>query len=204
MEGTDEMIRRAGRLAGPGARIVKVAKPNQDMRFDVPVVGVATVEAMRAAGVTALSIDAGRTLVFDRPALAGGGRSRRDRHRGTEPLMSAPGVIRVAVVGVGHLGRHHARILAGMPGVQLGRDPRSEPSSARRTLPRACGTEVLTDLTQLPGRRRCRHDCGAHRIAPGRGAPARRGGRSGARREAAGAIRGRGRSCCWPPRATVG
>jgi DUF1009 family protein len=70
MEGTDEMIRRAGRLAGPGARIVKVAKPNQDMRFDVPVVGVATVEAMAGAGVTALSIDARRTLVFDRAALA--------------------------------------------------------------------------------------------------------------------------------------
>jgi UDP-2,3-diacylglucosamine hydrolase len=70
MEGTDEMIGRAGRLAGPGARIVKVAKPNQDMRFDVPVIGVATVEAMAAAGVTALSIDAGRTLVFDRAALA--------------------------------------------------------------------------------------------------------------------------------------
>jgi UDP-2,3-diacylglucosamine hydrolase len=70
MEGTDEMIGRAGRLAGPGACIVKVAKPNQDMRFDVPVIGVATVEAMAAAGVTALSIDAGRTLVFDRAALA--------------------------------------------------------------------------------------------------------------------------------------
>ena len=70
MEGTDEMIGRAGRLAGPGARIVKVAKPNQDMRFDVPVIGVATVEAMAAAGATALSIDAGRTLVFDRAALA--------------------------------------------------------------------------------------------------------------------------------------
>jgi UDP-2,3-diacylglucosamine hydrolase len=69
MEGTDEMIARAGRLAGPGARIVKVAKPNQDMRFDVPVVGVATVEAMRAASASALAIDAGRTLVFDRPAL---------------------------------------------------------------------------------------------------------------------------------------
>ncbi len=69
MEGTDEMIARAGRLAGPGARIVKVAKPNQDMRFDVPVIGVATVDAMRAAEATALSIDAGRTLVFDRPAV---------------------------------------------------------------------------------------------------------------------------------------
>jgi hypothetical protein len=65
MEGTDEVIARAGRLAGPGVRIVKVAKPRQDMRFDVPVVGVPTIAAMRAAGATALSIDAGRTLVLD-------------------------------------------------------------------------------------------------------------------------------------------
>ena len=43
MEGTDAVIARAGLLAGPGVRIVKVAKPNQDMRFDVPVVGVATI-----------------------------------------------------------------------------------------------------------------------------------------------------------------
>jgi UDP-2,3-diacylglucosamine hydrolase len=69
MEGTDEVIRRAGHLAGPGVRIVKVAKPKQDMRFDVPVVGVATVEAMRAAGATALSIDADRTLVLDGPRV---------------------------------------------------------------------------------------------------------------------------------------
>jgi DUF1009 family protein len=65
MEGTDEVIARAGRLAGPGARIVKVAKPRQDMRFDVPVVGVATIEAMGRAGATALSIDAGKTLLVD-------------------------------------------------------------------------------------------------------------------------------------------
>jgi DUF1009 family protein len=65
MEGTDEAIARAGRLAGPGARVVKVAKPRQDMRFDVPVVGVATILAMRAAGVDGLSIDAGRTLILD-------------------------------------------------------------------------------------------------------------------------------------------
>jgi hypothetical protein len=69
MEGTDEVIARAGRLAGPGVRIIKVAKPNQDMRFDVPVVGLATIQAMRAAGAGALSIDAGRTLMFDREAL---------------------------------------------------------------------------------------------------------------------------------------
>ena len=65
MEGTDDVIARAGKIAGPGTRIVKVAKPNQDMRFDVPVVGVATIAAMRAAGATAITIDAGKTLVVD-------------------------------------------------------------------------------------------------------------------------------------------
>lgn len=65
MEGTDEVIARAGHLAGRGVRIVKVAKPGQDMRFDVPVIGLATIQAMRAAGASALSIDAERTLVLD-------------------------------------------------------------------------------------------------------------------------------------------
>lgn len=65
MEGTDEVIARAGHLAGAGVRVVKVAKPTQDMRFDVPVIGLATIQAMRAAGATALSIDAGKTLVLD-------------------------------------------------------------------------------------------------------------------------------------------
>jgi UDP-2,3-diacylglucosamine hydrolase len=65
MEGTDEVIGRAGYQAGPGVRIVKVAKPNQDMRFDVPVIGLATIQAMRVAGASALSIDAARTLVLD-------------------------------------------------------------------------------------------------------------------------------------------
>jgi DUF1009 family protein len=65
MEGTDEVIGRAGHLAGPGVRVIKVAKPNQDMRFDVPVIGIATIQAMRIAGASALSIDAERTLVLD-------------------------------------------------------------------------------------------------------------------------------------------
>lgn len=69
MEGTDLVIERAGRLGGPGTRVVKVAKPNQDMRFDVPVVGVRTIEAMDRAGATALSIDAGRTLIVDGDAF---------------------------------------------------------------------------------------------------------------------------------------
>jgi DUF1009 family protein len=65
MEGTDEVIARAGRLAGPGVSVVKVAKPKQDMRFDVPVVGIGTVRAMQAAGASALFIDAGRTIMLD-------------------------------------------------------------------------------------------------------------------------------------------
>ena len=65
MEGTDAVVRRAGEIAGPGTRVVKVAKPNQDMRFDVPVVGVATIEGMKAAGATAISVDAGKTLMVD-------------------------------------------------------------------------------------------------------------------------------------------
>ena len=69
MEGTDAVIARAGQLAGRGVRIVKVAKPQQDMRFDVPVVGVSTIAAMRAAGADALSVDAGKTLMIDGEAI---------------------------------------------------------------------------------------------------------------------------------------
>ena len=69
MEGTDAAIERAGTLAGPGTRVVKVAKPSQDMRFDVPVVGVPTIRAMQAAGADALSIDAGKTLILDGAAF---------------------------------------------------------------------------------------------------------------------------------------
>lgn len=70
MEGTDETIERAARIAG-GQRlvVVKVSKPRQDMRFDVPVAGLKTIEVMRRANATALAIDAGRTLLFDRDAL---------------------------------------------------------------------------------------------------------------------------------------
>jgi UDP-2,3-diacylglucosamine hydrolase len=93
MEGTDAAIERAGALMrslegddstlqpgdeglSPGATtlerrltVVKVAKPKQDMRFDVPVIGTRTIETMRAAGASCLSVEAGRTLLFDREAL---------------------------------------------------------------------------------------------------------------------------------------
>jgi DUF1009 family protein len=69
MEGTDAVIARAGQLAGAGVTVIKVAKPGQDMRFDVPVVGVSTIEAMKAAGGTVLSIDAGKTLMIEGDAV---------------------------------------------------------------------------------------------------------------------------------------
>ena len=69
MEGTDETVRRAGRLARGRLTVVKVAKPEQDMRFDVPVVGVPTVETMVEAGATCLCLTAGKTLMFDREQM---------------------------------------------------------------------------------------------------------------------------------------
>ena len=67
MEGTDATIRRASELVrGRPITVVKVAKPNQDMRFDVPVIGLNTVETLRACNVTAMSITADKTLIFDR------------------------------------------------------------------------------------------------------------------------------------------
>ena len=75
MEGTDAAIGRAGQIMrslpgdastlGRGLTVVKIAKPNQDMRFDVPVVGVKTIEAMRLAGATCLALDAGKSLLLD-------------------------------------------------------------------------------------------------------------------------------------------
>ena len=69
MEGTDATIRRAGQLAKGRLTVVKVAKPDQDMRFDVPVVGKPTIETMIAAGATCLSVTAGKTLIFDRDEM---------------------------------------------------------------------------------------------------------------------------------------
>jgi UDP-2,3-diacylglucosamine hydrolase len=79
MEGTDATIERAGALMrrldhaastlSRSLTVVKVAKPNQDMRFDVPVIGTATIEAMSRAGATCLAVEAGRTLLFDATSI---------------------------------------------------------------------------------------------------------------------------------------
>jgi len=81
MEGTDAAILRAGEIMrspslgkepstlSRALTVVKVAKPNQDMRFDVPVIGLQTIETMKQAGATCLALDAGRCLIFDKPAV---------------------------------------------------------------------------------------------------------------------------------------
>jgi len=79
MEGTDATIERAGQLMrslegdastlSRALTVVKIAKPSQDMRFDVPVIGVKTIETMQAAGASCLAIDAGRCLLLDGNAI---------------------------------------------------------------------------------------------------------------------------------------
>ncbi len=84
MEGTDACVKRAGELAKGKLTVVKVAKPNQDMRFDVPVVGLPTIETMIKAGATCLCLTAHKTLVFDQEEML----ALANRHK-------------IAVVGVG-------------------------------------------------------------------------------------------------------
>ena len=69
MEGTDATVRRAGELARGRLTVVKLAKPDQDMRFDVPVIGIPTIETMAQAGATCLYITADKTLMFDREEM---------------------------------------------------------------------------------------------------------------------------------------
>jgi UDP-2,3-diacylglucosamine hydrolase len=84
MEGTDATVLRAGTLSrGRPLTVIKVAKPNQDMRFDVPVVGLPTIQTMIKAGATALSITSDKTLIFDR-----------------EEMLSLANVHKICVIGL--------------------------------------------------------------------------------------------------------
>ena len=78
VEGTDQCIRRAGGLCPAGEiTVVKVAKPQQDMRFDVPTIGLGTLESMVAAGARVLAVEAGRTIILDEPSVV----AFADRHK---------------------------------------------------------------------------------------------------------------------------
>jgi DUF1009 family protein len=69
IEGTDEAIKRGGHLAGEGAVIVKVSKPNQDMRFDVPTVGSYTLKAMREVRARVLAVEAKKSILLNKNRL---------------------------------------------------------------------------------------------------------------------------------------
>lgn len=69
VEGTDAAIRRGGELAGPGTVVVKVSKPHQDLRFDVPAVGLDTIRVMAEVKAAVLAVEAGKTLIFNRPEM---------------------------------------------------------------------------------------------------------------------------------------
>jgi hypothetical protein len=69
IEGTDKTIRRGGRLAKQGAVVVKVSKPQQDLRFDVPAVGTRTIETMQEVGASVLAIEAAKTIIFNRKEM---------------------------------------------------------------------------------------------------------------------------------------
>jgi hypothetical protein len=87
IEGTDKAIARAGELCGgSGFVVVKVAKPAQDMRFDVPTVGVQTIESMRAAGGRVLAVEAGRTILIDEAETV----ARADRYGIALTALTAP------------------------------------------------------------------------------------------------------------------
>ena len=81
IDGTDATIRRGGLLAGEKAVVVKVSKPDQDLRFDVPAVGLETIEIMREVKAAVLALEAGKTLMFDRPAMLQLADTSHCRHR---------------------------------------------------------------------------------------------------------------------------
>ena len=95
MEGTDEVIARAGRIAGPGVVVVKMAKPRQDMRFDVPVVGMRTLEALDEAKAAVLAVEAHKTLLLDKAAFLAAAQARG---------IAVVGVVKKVVEGLGGRG----------------------------------------------------------------------------------------------------
>jgi DUF1009 family protein len=77
IEGTDEAIRRGGRLANGGAVVVKMAKPQQDLRFDIPAVGPTTIASMQEVGAAVLAVEAGKTLMLDKAELLAAARAAK-------------------------------------------------------------------------------------------------------------------------------
>lgn len=164
IDGTDATIMRGGRLCREGAVVVKVSKPNQDLRFDVPAAGSDTIETMKRVNARVLVVEAGKTVIFDREKMidmadeAGisiiarqdGDLTMENQDRDALALLESsldqngskppvlveikpveqvetqalvriahPDALRVAVIGVGYLGRFHAQKYARLPEADL-------------------------------------------------------------------------------------
>lgn len=87
VEGTDETIDRAGRIAGPGCVVVKANAPKRDLRFDVPTVGMATIGRMKSAGASVLAVQAGATLLLDKEKLLADADAEKISVVAVEPLL---------------------------------------------------------------------------------------------------------------------
>ena len=93
VEGTDEAIKRGGKLAKDGAVVVKRCKPQQDLRFDLPAIGPRTIDIMASVKASVLAVEAGRTIVLDRDLTLAEGAVGWDRGRGTGPSQSERRII---------------------------------------------------------------------------------------------------------------
>ncbi len=111
------MLHRAAQLTGgKPLRLVKASRGRAHLLFDVPVIGLTTVETMRETNTTALAVDAGRTLMLDKDEFLGSSERDRDLRCGLSSLRAARmNPLRVAVVGVGSFGRNHARVISSLP-----------------------------------------------------------------------------------------
>lgn len=191
IDGTDATIMRGGALCREGAVVLKATKPIQDLRFDVPAVGLTTIETMKRVKARVLVVEAGKTLIFDRERMideadAAGitvmvqrgedalqplqfmdaGPARRSLLESARPVdatlkspaslpvfVRSPGAhaLRVAVVGVGYLGRFHAEKYARLPEADLVGVADLDPERARRVA-EACGTKAVAAHGDLLGR----------------------------------------------------
>lgn len=88
VEGTDQTILRGGQYGGPGVVVVKVAKPQQDFRFDVPAVGLTTIQALIKAKARVLGVEAGATFILDREKLL----AEAEKHGVTVVALDDPAI----------------------------------------------------------------------------------------------------------------
>ena len=136
IEGTDEAIRRGGLLCGQGAVVVKVCKPQQDLRFDLPAIGTQTIKTMEEVKASCLAVEAGKTIIIEREAVI------HEADRAGIAIVAVHGPegsrmkkVRVGVIGVGYLGQFHAEKYAGTAGCRTRRTSWMQIRSGRRRLP---------------------------------------------------------------------